>query len=248
MYDRQKTLFDPERDNVPALVIGAGTIGSWTTFGLSKLGVKDIYVIDNDIVEEVNIPVQLYSLRDAQTKLPKVAALSSRVSSNTNRGLRMSGQFIDETTDLNNLLFYKVGCTPSTITDSTAIVISCVDNMKARQDIFKILKVANGAKFRYLWLIDGRMAGQVIQVYTCNLPSDSSVKEYEQTLYSDDLSTIKNDEIREISEAKCTERAIVDVSFTIAGLIIRLYRMIAKGQPPNSSYHIDMRNLQYFTV
>jgi len=61
MYWRQQDIFVPQDQKIT--VIGAGGIGSWVVLGLVKTGFKNIEVWDGDVVEEHNIPNQLFSAK-----------------------------------------------------------------------------------------------------------------------------------------------------------------------------------------
>ena len=50
-YSRQVNIFKPDEFNTPVHVIGVGATGSWLAPSLAKLGVKNIHVWDDDIVE-----------------------------------------------------------------------------------------------------------------------------------------------------------------------------------------------------
>lgn len=56
---RQRDIFVPD-ENTKISVIGAGGIGSWVALGLSKTGFEKIEVWDADIIEDHNIPNQIF--------------------------------------------------------------------------------------------------------------------------------------------------------------------------------------------
>lgn len=56
---RQRDIFVPDPDTKIS-IIGAGGIGSWVTLGLSKIGFEQIEVWDGDIIEDHNIPNQIF--------------------------------------------------------------------------------------------------------------------------------------------------------------------------------------------
>lgn len=63
-YHRQRDIFNPEESQKSVQVIGCGTIGSWVTLGLHKLGVRDVTLYDFDTVEDVNVPSQNFTESD----------------------------------------------------------------------------------------------------------------------------------------------------------------------------------------
>ena len=80
-----ETLFHRQLDIIPlerlqkaqVTVIGAGAVGSFTTFTLAKMGIGKITVYDHDTVELHNIPNQLFSRRRTcdQTKVDALAEI-----------------------------------------------------------------------------------------------------------------------------------------------------------------------------
>ena len=60
-FKRQLTLFDPSLyKDVPVVVVGVGGIGSGVLMGLAKMGVSNITVYEDDLIERHNIPNQFY--------------------------------------------------------------------------------------------------------------------------------------------------------------------------------------------
>lgn len=81
-FSRHMSLFDPyEFGDTPVHVIGAGATGSWLVLQLAKLGISNIHVYDYDVIEEHNIPNQLFGLNHIGKK--KVVALTEIVSEQT---------------------------------------------------------------------------------------------------------------------------------------------------------------------
>lgn len=81
-YSRQKDLFDPINQRFRIIVLGAGSLGSFITLNLAKLGFDNISVYDYDIVEKQNIPNQFYRVDDIGKY--KVDALKEIVKSFSN--------------------------------------------------------------------------------------------------------------------------------------------------------------------
>ena len=195
-YTRQMGLLNPnEPKNQPRiLIIGAGTIGSWTTLCLTKMGLKNITVVDFDIIEPHNSPNQLYSPEDAG-KI-KVAQLKEEME-------YLSGVTI---TAVN-------GKFEVPRIESTDILISAVDTMAVRKLIFEAFTMSSASLF-----IDGRVGGNVMKIYALHKTS-LEMGEYAKTLHSDDLSFIANEEVRAASELSCTTRGVADSGFICAGII-----------------------------
>src|ERR1035437_8583029 len=132
---RQLGLINPEKLKMPIAIIGAGSIGGWTALALLKLGCSDVTVFDFDSVEEHNVGSQIYTMADIGEL--KTDALKNRLSHLVDAELKVINQRWSPGVDLSD---YK-------------IVISAVDNMESRTDIFANLITNNGL------YIDGRMGG-----------------------------------------------------------------------------------------
>lgn len=214
-YDRQLGLFNPNlpENQPPIVIVGAGTIGSWTTLALAKMGLRNITVVDNDTIEPHNIPNQFY--KEHHTK-EKVFALRDEVGEYT--GTVISSLFQR----------FNLAAMASANPNNKAILISAVDNMETRKEIFDYAALHPDL---VSLLIDARTGGNAIKVYSV-MPVFSSVTErYKETLHSDDLSFIQNEEVRALSEVPCTERSIVDVSMVTAGLVCNtVRRFITRGE------------------
>jgi len=61
---RHRSYFDPIKHGKPIVIIGAGATGSRVFEALINLGLRNITVYDNDIVEEHNLANQLYGHDD----------------------------------------------------------------------------------------------------------------------------------------------------------------------------------------
>ena len=72
-YSNQLDLFNPRLHSAPVHLIGLGGIGSSLLLPLIKLGISDITLYDDDVLEESNIPSQLI-YREEDIGKPKVEA------------------------------------------------------------------------------------------------------------------------------------------------------------------------------
>lgn len=75
IYDRQKNL--DLKVPTSAVVIGVGGVGSWVALDLAMIGVKELYIVDPDIVEKTNLNRTPFKL--SQIGLPKVSAISELI-------------------------------------------------------------------------------------------------------------------------------------------------------------------------
>jgi molybdopterin/thiamine biosynthesis adenylyltransferase len=207
-YLRQTDLAHPDNLKMKIGIVGAGGIGSWTCLALAKMGCSALSIYDHDNVEVQNLGAQFYESSDLNTK--KVDALRRRVE---------------------NLTDVKIEAIPLRIRDTMGehhIVISAVDNMATRKNIFDNLKAA--------WLIDGRMAGNEIHIFTIkNIPDEK--KKYEETLFTD----------QEAEHTPCSSRAVVYNTLVIAGLITDQVAMVARGETPPFETIVDLRNLKMYS-
>ena len=161
-FTRQKTLFNPEEQNLKIFIVGAGSTGSFISLTLAKLGFENIKVIDYDKIESHNIPNQFYALEDVGVL--KTTALKKMVESFTGTEIEAENIKITEAYEFDLEL--------------DSLVILCVDNMKARKIIYEKIKDFP------IKLIDTRMGGEGFQIYTINLENDDEKKEYEEKLKS----------------------------------------------------------------
>lgn len=164
-YSRQMEIYRPEEhDKQPVHIIGCGALGSWTAVLLAKLGVRDITLWDNDIVEEHNLPNQLFTLK--QIGKNKAEALADMIEWMT--GARPTVR--------------SRRCTASDTLPG--VVLCCVDSMKGRSALFDAFCMTPRGR---LW-VEGRMGLREGLLYTVD-PSDAAqVMAYKTTLYSDDVS------------------------------------------------------------
>jgi molybdopterin/thiamine biosynthesis adenylyltransferase len=159
---RHMELFDPHTFNTPITVIGCGATGSWLTLALAKLGITNITVWDYDIVEEHNIPNQVFGLPDVGES--KVGQLY---------------QHIEWTTGT------KINIVNKAFTDArlSGIVFLMVDSMKARKEIFdNSIKMKNAVKL----LVEPRMGLNEGRIYNVNPTDLNHIKRYEDCWYSDE--------------------------------------------------------------
>lgn len=161
-FSRQTDLVDAEALETPITIIGCGGIGSFTALALAKMGCIHLTVYDDDLVEDQNIPNQLYRLSDVGQL--KVERLADIIKSFTGvriepRPERVQGQRLQ------------------------GIVVSGVDSMEGRRRIWdrSIRFKAGVAAY-----IDARMGAEVSRLYTVRPADPDHVRFYERTLYSDE--------------------------------------------------------------
>lgn len=161
-FNRQHNIFDPTQQKLALTIVGAGSSGSYMAFALTKFGYKDIKVIDFDVVEKHNIPVQIYKPRDEG--LFKVEALKSDIYEYTGEMILTDNVKIDDNYDLN--------------LNENSVVVICVDNMEARKLIFE--KLVNSGK--PVKLIDTRMGGEGFSLHIVDMNNAEDKSRYAKSL------------------------------------------------------------------
>lgn len=114
------------------------------------------------------------------------------------------------------------------------VLITGFDSMEARQEAWKLAKYNTNFDL----LIDGRIGKEDIVIYAVNPGDPEDIEYYETTLYSDE----------EAEELSCTERAIIDVMFIVAGQITRLVRRHLVGDPVERVVIFNQNNLEVLTA
>ncbi len=146
LYRRQRSIFNPEHHFEKGVcIIGAGSVGSFTTLTLAKMGVGNISVYDFDTIEEHNIPNQFY--RRSGLGKEKVSELEQMVYEFSGYGIIPHGRWHPKD--------FK----------GAYIVISAVDNMDTRLRIIRACAKLSTVHY----FIDTRMSGESGLVYTLKM-------------------------------------------------------------------------------
>jgi len=190
-YTRSKGIFNPDNSK-PVNIIGCGSIGSFAALALAKMGIKRFYLFDDDIVGEENIGCQNFGWEHIGK--PKVEALKEILLRNAPLKEEEIVTFNERVTDSTRL--------PKVIT------IVGVDNMLARKIVWHKLKG------RIPLLIDGRIGGQAIRVFSVEKGNKEQEEYYEKYLISDEKAV----------EAPCTQRNVIYVANFVQGLVARAVR------------------------
>lgn len=175
---RHRSVYDPSiinSRNRPVVVVGAGALGSQVAQHLFKLGIINIRVVDDDVVEGHNLPNQLiYSYRDIGKF--KAEALAMRLSSLLgNEPQHEVGPVVG-----------RAGCENTSVdrllTEASAIFV-CTDSMSSRA---KIADFAVKHGHPTSLLMEGRMGAYGGEVFAVNLgqPRDTAWY-FEDCLYPD---------------------------------------------------------------
>lgn len=140
------------------LIIGLGGIGSWTVQLIAKLHPSTITCYDDDCIEEHNIGGQLCENAYGKSKTQSAYMLMTHIS------------------DYTALITFnrKYNCLDNCEYD---IVISCVDNMDTRREIYNHWFLKGKEQSLY---IDGRLAAEYFQVFCLTKQDFYHQKVYEQ--------------------------------------------------------------------
>jgi hypothetical protein len=154
-------------------LIGLGSIGSYAALGFGKLGVCGLQAWDADVVSTENVSCQLYG--DDHIGMPKADAmiqLMEQLGGHTPNATRQ--RYVDQ--------------------PLTEVVISAVDSMAARKEIWQSVRQKPEVKL----YIDSRMALQTLVVYAVRPNVREDRVAYSQTLVPDSATI----------QEPCTNRSI----------------------------------------
>lgn len=207
---RQMGIVDPAALQIPISVIGVGGIGSPTVFALTKMGCRNVTIYDDDIIELHNLPNQMFGGNDLGKQ--KTQSLKETCKTFNN---------VDLTTKEEKFNTREV----------EGIVISGVDSMEARNEIWKNIKYNTKVNL----YIDARMGGEICRIYSINPIQPSSIEYYESTLYGDDL------------ELPCTARSVIYNVFMIASLISNQVKKFSKMEDIYKEIIFDLTTMTLLT-
>jgi molybdopterin/thiamine biosynthesis adenylyltransferase len=187
--------FDWADQQKQIMMIGAGGIGSWTCLSLSRI-MHEIIIIDGDMVDQTNVQGgQMYRTKDVGTT--KVSAV-----------VNICREFgcVNEIMSIPEMYSEPIGMAD--------ICITGLDNMAARKQIFEewerhvasVKEVTDDRKFLF---IDGRMAGELCEVFIVDGDKPEQLEEYKTWLFDD----------AEIEDLDCTMKQTTFVAMSIAAFI-----------------------------
>ena len=210
VFHRQLGIFDPSQHQMQVTIIGAGAIGSYVALNMAKVGFDRIKVWDHDIVETHNQPGQLYGLDDRG--FLKVERLRKII-------LALANVDIDAIPNKWEGQDFESG-----------IVVSAVDSMEVRKQIFAKIRMKMAIKL----FLDGRIGGQDVRLFAVRPTEISDLDRYVATLHTD----------ADAVELPCTERSVSDINFLVASMMIRQTRTYLtdgdEGFVPEIAYNAKM--------
>jgi hypothetical protein len=131
------------------------------------------------------------------------------------------------------------GCQPRTIQAAleagiprSPIIVSALDSMIARAELWKQIRYQLDVKL----LLDGRLGGENVVLYSVDPSNPTDIAGYEATLHSD----------ADGDDLPCTARSIIDVGFAVASLITRAVRRHYAHQPTTPVVYLNQETLGTF--
>jgi molybdopterin/thiamine biosynthesis adenylyltransferase len=200
---RHAAIFDATRLSVS--IIGCGGIGAATALAISKMGVPYVTLIDDDVVSEANLPTQLHKL--SALGMPKVQAVAE-----------MIAEFSDDLAVVDTQQRRIDGSEPL----SDQVIISCVDSIQARQDIWKSVQAGKCQLY-----LESRMGAEEFQLH-CVDPKDAA--------WYDKFINSQSD--ADILDAPCTSKATFFCGMLAAASISAVVKAFIVGdQLPHKIAH-----------
>lgn len=195
---RQLDLIPVEVLNLPINIVGAGAIGSFLSLQLAKMGFLNQTIWDFDEVSVENMSCQFY--RHSDIGAPKVFALKN-----------LLGEFINQLPG-RDMVFVNEKFSPQP--GLAGIVISAVDNMDVRREIYEAVK---RECFQVKYIIDPRMGAEDALLYVINPFDPKDQSSYEKTLYSD----------QDALQERCTAKSTIYTANLLSGLVAKAIKNIA---------------------
>lgn len=196
---RHRELIDTDSFTDVVTVIGAGATGSWLVLQLAKLGIKNITVYDFDVVEEHNIPNQLFGISDIGES--KVHALQEFVHGQTG---------------------VAINAIPKAYTNQrlSGYVFCMVDSMEARKMIWENAKGKSAVKH----FVEPRMGLDVGRVYNVDVMDLEQQRRYEDCFYTDEEA-----EVSACGMAQTVVTTAMNIASTCARQLINKHNGVELG-------------------
>lgn len=146
-------------------LVGVGAVGSKMALEVAKLGVRNIHLWDFDVVEDHNLPNQMFSL--SHVGKPKVKACANVIKRDTGTKAKEHNGKIE----------------PGDCPAFGDVVFLQTDSMTTRKLIWEESIRLN---FRTRLMIETRIGTYSGRVYAVDPQNPDHVRAYEQTLYTDE--------------------------------------------------------------
>lgn len=204
--------------HINVLVIGAGGIGGPTALSLAKMGVNSLWIVDGDVVSSENTGTQLFGVDDVDELKCWVLADHIERLTSPDENIRYSyGRYPKDMEFADDM--------PSTFD----VVISAVDSIASRQDIWEGLKF-----LEWSWFIDPRMGAENFQMYVVQ-NGTRQVDWYENIISGQDD--------KSIPDLPCTSKATFYTGLIAGGLVGSAVSKISRMEDVPFFYTFDIREL-----
>jgi len=214
MFTRQLDIFNPLENNISTTIVGVGSVGSYVALTLCKMGITELTIYDKDTVEEHNISNQFFRPKDIGSKKADITLKLCKEFSPVSNNLKSLPKEFKETTKVNS-----------------EILISCVDTMEDRKNILSSFLTS---KVRLL--IDGRMGGEVMDIYAVQRHHAKHLEDY--TLSLEDIGI----------DLPCTERTIIYNVLSISSRISNIVKRFSMKQKFPYRQIFDFKNYEQIIV
>jgi len=138
------------------VIVGLGGIGSNTVYCLSKTIPCTYFLVDMDVVNEINLGTQFFNRN--QIGKSKVEAIKDTMSTQSLATI--------------NVFNHKY------MNEYTPIIVTGLDNMKTRKEVYEEWKKHDDREL----LIDGRLRANYYEIYAV---TPNTQEDYEKTLFDD---------------------------------------------------------------
>jgi hypothetical protein len=202
-YQGQLDFFDPAKFGHDVHIIGVGGIGTNLALHLVKLGLRTtLHLWDPDYIESHNIPTQLI-FKPGEVSESKVETAAKFLAEFADSALR--------------IVTHQERVTPETSLEG--VVISGVDSMSARQDIWKAVE---DNPFVPLY-VDGRIGGEQYTLLALNPFEPDAVDYYLRNWMFND---------GDASPLPCTGRTAIHPAMILGGHMVAQVSRLCQGLEP----------------
>lgn len=218
LHSRQAELVNSFIREISLLVIGGGGIGSNAIHQALSMGVRQITVVDYDVVAEENVFPGCFGQKDLS--MPKTRALARMAQEDF--GVTLNIYESMATDALNRLSLLRAGF---------GVVLVATDSLSSRQEAFDKVREDRMAS----WWMDGRMGGTTARVY-CFGMDQASLNSEQVESYIDGFRLSP-------AELPCGQKATSPLTKGfIPGFVGQCLFDIANGSTPPFEQRYDLRD------
>lgn len=192
-------------------LIGVGGIGTHVLLTLIEMGAREVHIWDDDIVSSHNLPSQIIYAKDDIGRDKVVAARD----------------FVERQGYDTRIIPHAERVVPDT--ELSGLVISGVDSMASRSDIWQAIDASEGLVSLY---IDARIGGHFVHLFAFD-PSDPtySVPYAEKALLPDGA----------VADLSCITRENPHTAQTVSASVGVILHLFVQGEPFEASNYGDSR-------